>query len=215
MNIKNLFIEKDEEATVKPPAVKQNGNQPPIITSIPTPTVASSVSVQSTTDYGAHILELLKKNNIPGPDYFEFRSALDTMAGQPLTDQQKYLSVFSGFSAMGVTAAKLAETAQFYIGKIEDEKTAFNVDLTNARKIGITDKQTEKTALEKENENLTKQIQDNLDKISKINSDVNSATLKLNSEEAAFSQACVNETQNITNQISNIKTYLPNGTTTK
>lgn len=216
MKIKNLFVKESPEAQQGSGKQTKTPQQPAVITSIYQQHADSQQpAVQDPNlDYSGHVIELLKQLNRPGPDYFEFRAALDNVAGQPLSDQQKYQMIFAGFSSMGVTSQKLIDTANFYIGKLGEEQTAFAQELDGARKAQISDKQVARDKLAADNIELGKKMQDNQNAMTQLDNEMNSSTLSLSAKEASFNQAVSFEAKTITTHITNIKLYL-NGTITK
>ena len=81
------FFKKDKTESVKPEDVSKVKDP---ITSIPT--LISGITTTSTpsSEYQEKVKGWLVEANEKGLDYFEFSTAIDSLAGQALTEQQKF-----------------------------------------------------------------------------------------------------------------------------
>src|SRR5690242_16707817 len=120
-----LFFKGDDD---KKEEVKKDDKKKPVVNEAKK--VPSSIINKSSDDFSSQfnsstgtpvagvrkqeIVEYFEKvfaeNNIPGPDYFEFRKALDKMKNVAQDEATKIKTVFIGFEAMGLTAQKLIDT---------------------------------------------------------------------------------------------------------
>lgn len=175
--------------------------------------IGVAVLSTNTTDYVAYFKKLLVDVNIPGPDYLEFQQALEGMGTQTLTEQQKYLSIFTGFSTMGVTVDKLVKTANQYVATIDKESTDFEEQYNQTFQNEVTSREASIQAIAQENEQLTQKIQANNTKIGELNTEISQTKISLANEKAAFVQAYQNSKQLIEEQVKKINLYL-NGTPT-
>jgi hypothetical protein len=164
-------------------------------------------STLSNVDYHQDISTYLRQCNIQGPDFAEFKEAVEDPSLNTLTEKQKYKAILSSFVVMKVPADKLIKTADFYLKKIAERVELFKKDMEKAYKRDVTDRQDSVKALEIENENLTKKIQENIVKMGQLNQDIQKDTLRLNGEDQAFKLAADNQTAIIEKHILNIKTY--------
>lgn len=120
--LKKVGLMKDlpEENTTEKKIVEKNPAKKEVTTSIKTSPIMSSVS--STNTVGGvprqEIYDYFKKvfveNNIPGPDYQEFKNALEDMKNEPLDEATKVKNLFKAFKSMGLTPQKLISTANEY-----------------------------------------------------------------------------------------------------
>lgn len=86
----------------------------------------------------AKIIEEIEKNNLSGPDYFEFMKALEAMASVPMQENLKYQSAFATLSTQGLTKEYLTESVAHYLKIIETEKEIFHKDIAG-HKAGTVD----------------------------------------------------------------------------
>lgn len=157
-----FFKDKDKETTKKDeknPAVNETTKKIPVSikksddfssqfnSNSSTPSVAG-VRKQEIVEYFEKIFE---ENNIPGPDYFEFRKALDKMKNIAQDEATKIKTVFIGFEAMGLTPQKLIETTGVYKKLFAGKLTQFNGELDSAFKDQVGTKQTQVDDLAKAN----------------------------------------------------------------
>ncbi|MEL6868102.1 MAG: hypothetical protein AAFP19_27010 [Bacteroidota bacterium] len=71
------------------------------------------------------LTKALEKNNLPGFDYIEFKQSLGALSEMAMDESTAFKSAFATASTMGLTKAKLLETAQHYLKIIMREKTQF------------------------------------------------------------------------------------------
>jgi len=147
----------------------------------------AGVKKQEIVEYFEKIFE---ENNIPGPDYFEFRKALLKMKNVAQDDATKIKTVFIGFEAMGLTPQKLIETTGVYKKLFAGKLTQFNGELENAFKEQIGKKQTQ------------------VDELSKANIKIDEEMRKLNEQKIANQKTAENlnaEIQKNTSELSTSK----------
>lgn len=202
MGLSSLFFKED-----KPKA--ETKGKPQMSTPVPAPARISPIGgTVVDNEFKDYFTNLLKECNIPGPDYFEFSKAIDALNGQPLTEQQKYVSVFSSFATMDVTKAKLLETADIYLKKIAAEKIDFAKELQDNTTKEIGGREAKVSELTAKNQELTEQIQKNNVEISKLKGEINETNVQLSNSAAGFEQASQVALDTINNRIINIQNYL-------
>lgn len=108
-----------------------------------------------------YLAKALSKNNLPGFDYIEFKQSLAALAALNMDEATAYKSAFATASTMGLTKAKLLETATHYRNIIIKEKDHFE----NAVKKQIQQKVQGK---QQEVERLRGQIEKHREKISQL-----------------------------------------------
>lgn len=189
---------------------------PSSITSIHTP--SSALLTEETTQLGgtsrADIVEYFKKvlaeNNIPGPDYLEFVTALDSLKSAPLDDRTKFTTIFAGFKAQNVTPVHLIETAKSYIKLLGQKKQAFQTEATQH----FAEKDAAQKALIAENAKIDKQMQELAAK--KLDNDNKYKTLgtekeEVNKNKTDFENTCASMVGEIEHNITLIDQYLGAG----
>lgn len=108
-----------------------------------------------------YLAKALSKNNLPGFDYIEFKQSLAALAALNMDEATAYKSAFATASTMGLTKAKLLETATHYRNIIIKEKDHFE----NAVKKQIQQKVQGK---QQEVERLRAQIEKHQEKIRQL-----------------------------------------------
>ena len=104
-------------------------------------------------------LKIIEDNNIDGIDYYEFSKAKKANDGIPgFTEQMKYQAAYSSLKAnSNLTKDTLLQTADFYIGKLNDEETSFNTEMQHEIDSEVGSRLKEATA--KQDEIVAKQEQ--------------------------------------------------------
>nr|GFC82198.1 hypothetical protein [Tanacetum cinerariifolium] len=91
------FFIKEESLSGKPtpasPAPGNNGPAPASNSPVPSGIVDAK--------FAEHFAGVLAKNNLPGPDYFEFRETLRSLASLGLSEDQQYQAAWASFKALG------------------------------------------------------------------------------------------------------------------
>jgi hypothetical protein len=199
--IKNLFvveegteqsqdkIKKEEVSTSKEKDTSKENTTNNLPSNIPQ-SVSSGVLDQKIFD---SLIKVLEKNNMPGEDYMEFIEALQNMKNIPLEETVKMQTVLATLSTKGLTKQKILESADFYIKVLEDEKKKFNEALKQETVKQVESKQKEIKSLEEQNKSkseqiaqLTTEINQNQQQITKTKSLAEEASLKIKSTENNF-----------------------------
>lgn len=98
------------------------------------PNVAGTADVDR--KFVEHFVDLLEKANLPGPDYFEYKQALQSMEGLGLGEEKQFQAAWASFKAMG--GAKdtniLRTSAEQYLGILDKDRTSFLKDVDVAIK---------------------------------------------------------------------------------
>lgn len=150
------FFIKEESLTAKPAPASAAPTS-----SGPTP-LASSPAPSGTVDakFAEHFANVLAKNNLPGPDYFEFRETLRSLSSLGLSEDQQYQAAWASFKALGGApeVALLAGTANQYLAILGKDREAFgqSVEAAIAERVGGL--QREQQQLQADSEALTQQL---------------------------------------------------------
>lgn len=218
LNLKKLFIKDDKKEDKKevipqqPTNVKQWGDG-----NINNLTNTSQFFPQNTvggnTDYVKHFEDVIESAPQQGNGFREFMKAIKQLDSLPLSEQQKYIATYPTYSNSGVTAMKLVESGQFYIGLVQKEKQEFEASL-NSENVNIAQKEQQVVKEQEEINKLTEQIQQRANNIQKLNQEIQTDKNSLSLENTAFTNAFGNKMNQLNDSINKIKTYL-NGTTTQ
>jgi hypothetical protein len=150
------FFIKEESLSGKPapasPAPAGSSMAPASAAPAPTGTVDAK--------FAEHFAGVLAKNNLPGPDYFEFRETLRSLASLGLSEDQQYQAAWASFKALGGApdVAHLAGTANQYLAILGKDREAFgqSVEAAIAERVGGL--QREQQQLQADSETLTRQL---------------------------------------------------------
>jgi hypothetical protein len=150
------FFIKEESLSRKP-----NPASPAAAGSAPAP-AANPAAPAGAVDakFAEHFASVLAKNNLPGPDYFEFREALRSLGSLGLSEDQQYQAAWASYKALGGApdVTLLAGTANQYLAILGKDREAFgqSVDAAIAERVGGL--QREQQQLQADTETLTRQL---------------------------------------------------------
>lgn len=155
----------------------------------PSFTPSTTPSFSDVGDYGNLLEKVLEDRDLPGPDFLELYKALKNMENLSIPEEQKYIAVFAGLQATGLTKDKVVTSSQTYIEALNTERQNFVVSLQSARKRDVEDKKAEAQKLEQENKELQQKIQENITKMSQMNMEAAQADNSLSMKEKQFESA--------------------------
>jgi hypothetical protein len=227
---RNLIFKEEDEVS---PKKEQKQTAPPSTSTYPSYTPSSLGSTQPTysppassqttlmtpdgtnEEYMQVIANALENRNIPGPDYFEFAKALALLKTKPIDEPTRYYSAFVGLSTQGLSKEKLIETANYYVGKIDELVKGFNGEIDGMLNTEIANKQKDAERLARENQEIEEQMKrltelknKNAEVIQNLSLEVNKEITTLNMKRAGFDAAAKQYSGNIAKDIQNIQSYL-------
>ena len=177
---------------------------------------AAPVNKEQADKFQAHFLDLMKKANLPGPDYFELSKIDDTLKAHIPDEKTRMIAAFASLQAQSTITKKIIVTsAQTYIDVIQKDKEGFQKALSNkqtaevdARKKQIEDlNQTILSAKQKIDE-LNASIVQSTASIQKLNSEVADIEVSLQQNEQAYLNACDGIISKITSDIEKVNSNL-------
>lgn len=202
---------------VAPPAAAGN---PPTVP--PAPAAATAPAFIPATGgvdakFAEHLAQVLAQNNQPGPDYFEFRGALQGLAGLGLGEEKQFQAAWASFKAMGgmPEVAALSRTGTQYLTVLAADRDAFtkSADAALAERVGGL--QAEQQRLESENQSLTKQIADlqqrlaaNTSRLTAISSESAQQSARLTQSRQNYEATYAHFTQQLKDDLDKISRYL-------
>lgn len=199
------FFFKDKEEKANTPSSKSN---PQSVSSFGGSNIGVTSEPTEDIDFTNFLKEVIKKANLPGPDYFEFMEAVSGLSGMPLSEVQKMQTAFTILAKQGLTVDILVNSANAYIAKLNEvRENIFEKGVKTAENI-ITLKEKTVSDLKLENDKLAKQMQDNTVKIADTTNEANSLKNKLVARKSSFQNTFNNTVQGMQNDIINIKTNL-------
>lgn len=195
------FFKKDKSEAKK---TESTSVAPPVIN---IPSIISSASPIS-GEYQEKVKAWLAEANEKGLDYYEFSTAIESLAGQAITEQQKFVITFAPFVASGISADTLVQSAERYLQMINNKSAQFNLELSRAMDRDIAKRGEAIKTAEAEIEALTKQIEEKAKFIQATNVEMNKAQADLTMKESSFNTAISSATEKIKSDIVKIKTHL-------
>jgi hypothetical protein len=167
--------------------------------------------------FAQHLADVLAQNNPPGPDYFEFRETLLSLASLGLTEEKQFQAAWASFKALAGTTdiAKLTNTANQYISALSKDRDAFgkSVEAAVAERVGGL--QNEQKRLQTENESLAKQllaiqqqIDANANRLTAISGDITEQSAKITQNQQNYEVTFAHFTDQIKGDIAKITQYL-------
>ncbi|MFN0212854.1 MAG: hypothetical protein ACKVT2_01255 [Saprospiraceae bacterium] len=217
---KSVFVIEEEGADA---SSANAGNQHPAeMTTAPSKAASSSKSGQapatsgSVNDKFVEILaSALEKNNQEGFDYFEFRQSLKNLAKMPLDEPTRFQSAFAMAQTMGVTSAKLVESAKHYLAVLNGEQTRFSEAHAQQKSKLIGNREEEAKNLDasiqqkaEQIKQLTQEIEQNRVQSEQIRKEINESTVKIESTKADFEATFANVVAQIQDDLAKIQQHL-------
>lgn len=191
----DLVYETPEEANQDNISVSNSGGD---LESSPIEATAAPINIQTSGDgvfdekFNQIFQDLIAENNIPGIDYFEFKQAIQGMAGVAgLNEAASFKTAFTTLkvSDPNLTKETLMSSIDVYIKLLNEEENEFNTAIQEKTANEVDARRKQAADLTAENEALVKQIQDINAKIA----DNQNKTLELNNE-AAHEEAQIGQT---------------------
>lgn len=162
------------------------------------------------------LVDALSKNNLPGFDYLEFKQALGTLEAMNMDENTAIQSAFATASTMGLTKAKLLETANYYKKILASEQGKFAQALQQQTKIQIAGKQKEitntQTVIEQKKAQIDRlhlEIAKHEEHIAKAQEQIEGSKHKIFSAKENFEKTYTIIEGELSDDISKITTILP------
>lgn len=156
---------------------------------------SSAMSDSQMEAFRAHMDEIFKGANLPGPDYNEFSTMLNAMQG--VSDEIKFPACYSGLAVQGLDRTKLVESANHYIAIIQKDEKEFkdtvNSEL-NLRKSTVTHSEKTISDLQAKIQEINNQIEKEKENINRNLESLSSIQNKIGLYEKACQQK-INEIQ--------------------
>ncbi|WP_149243822.1 hypothetical protein [Dyadobacter sp. 32] len=179
------------------------------------PNVAGTADVDR--KFVEHFVDLLEKANLPGPDYFEYKQALQSMEGLGLGEEKQFQAAWASFKAMG--GAKdtniLRTSAEQYLGILDKDRTSFlkDVDVAIKNRVGSLHDELKKleennTAFTQQIAELQKKIDDNKNRLGQISGEISEQSAKINANKESFEVTMNSFVEQIKSDLNKINQYL-------
>lgn len=217
--ILSFFIKDADETASGAQAPKPTAASPAPETLKPAPVTVTNAAGTGQIDkkFTEHFVNLLEKANLPGPDYFEYKQALQSMEGLGLGEEKQFQAAWASFKAMGGAkdTTVLKTSADQYLTILVKDRESFLKDVEKAIKERVGALQDEQQKLEQTNAayaqqiiDLQKEIDDNKNRLGQISGEVSEQTAKINSNKDSFEVTYVSFVDQIQSDLAKINQYL-------
>jgi hypothetical protein len=147
---------------------------------------------------------IIKENNIPGIDYFEYREALKKMKALP--ENSAFQMAFDNFKIIdgNLTKETILSSIDHYDGLLANEEKDFEAEMAAETEREVTARRQKATDLQTENKDILQQITNLQEKISHNQEEA----INLNNE-AALAEVKIGQTgKNFTKTLTSVRTKL-------
>lgn len=217
--ILSFFIKDADQTGPAGPSPKPAIAGPAPEPSKPAPATVTNAAGTGQIDkkFVEHFVKLLEKANLPGPDYFEYKQALQSMEGLGLGEEKQFQAAWASFKAMGGAkdTTVLKTSAEQYLGILGKDRDSFLKDVEKAVKERVGSLQDEHKKLEDANAayaqqiiDLQKKIDDNKNRLGQISGEVSEQTAKINANKDSFEVTYVSFVDQIQSDLIKINQYL-------
>ena len=167
--------------------------------------------------FAEHFAGVLAKNNLPGPDYFEFRETLRSLGALGLGEDQQYQAAWASFKALGGApdVAQLTNTANQYLAILGKDREAFGQSVEAAVNERVGGLQREQQQLQADSEALTRQLAElqqklaaNQTRLAAIGGEIAEQSGKLNQNRQNYEATYGHFTGQIRDDLTKITRYL-------
>jgi flagellar motility protein MotE (MotC chaperone) len=213
--ILSFFINESDEPVRQEPVTKSNPEPSKPAMAATVPNVAGTANVDR--KFVEHFVDLLEKANLPGPDYFEYKQALQSMEGLSLGEEKQFQAAWASFKALGgVKDTSILQTsADQYLGILDKDRVSFLKDVEKAIKDRVGALQDEHKKLEDSNIALTQQIADiqkkmdeNKNRLGQISGEITEQSSKINANKDSFEITYMSFVDQIKSDLTKINQYL-------
>jgi hypothetical protein len=213
--ILSFFIKENDEPA-KPAIPGNPASQQPATSEAPTvPNVAGTTQVDR--KFVEHFVGLLEKANLPGPDYFEYKQALQNMEGLGLGEEKQFQAAWASFKAMGGVkdSVILKTSADQYLAILDKDRSSFLKDVEKAIKDRVGSLQDEQKRLEDANTAFAQQIADiqkkvdeNRSRLGQIAGEVTEQSAKITANKDSFEITYMSFVEQIKSDLVKINQYV-------
>lgn len=214
----------DDDSNTKTESNKQPAKTPqqpasisstPSAAALPT-TFAQAAGIQiDNGEFTDYLNKVFTERNFPGPDYYEFVEGLKKLATAPLDEKTKFISLFAGLNAAGLSKEKLIQTAQQYIAIVNEQQVAFKAEVQNTINTDVAAKEQkmqqhvdENAQIEQQMIALSERKNSNIAAINKYSQEIAEDRQTLAIKETSFDSAVKIFVNTISENIRKINEYL-------
>jgi len=118
------------------------------------------------------LLEAMRKNNLEGIDYLEYRQSLDSLQPMEMDEETRHRSAYAMAQTMGASIDKLIGSAQHYLQVLEEENKKFGLALERHRQLKVERR-------DKEAAELTAEVEGCKEEIARLQGKIKEAEVRL------------------------------------
>lgn len=154
-----------------------------------------------------HFIKLMKDANLPGPDYFEFKNAINQNT-LPIAENMLFQTVFNTFKAMGVEKNILLSSLDEYISIITKDKEAFELQIKTKQDEDIVRKQSILNQHQLKITELNNEIARLNNESNQIQQEINNSQLQISNITNAYNLSLNNVLQTLQSDKQKINQYI-------
>jgi uncharacterized small protein (DUF1192 family) len=163
------------------------------------------------------LLDAIDKANLPGFDYIEYKTSLQSLGKMNMDVPTKYQSAMAMAKTMGATPEKIIQAANQYLSVLKEENDKFlqavqgqKQKVAQDEKDGVSGLQNSIADKKNQIALLQKEIASQEASLAKMKDEIGASAHKIAETSAKFDQAYVAVTQQIVDDIKNISQYASN-----
>jgi hypothetical protein len=160
------------------------------------------------------LLESIEKANLPGFDYLEYKTSLQSLAKMNMDTATKYQSAMAMAKTMGATPETIVAAANQYLVILKEENQKFSQAVQGQKQKvaqdetdGLSSLQNSIAQKKAQIESLQKEIAQEEANLNKMKAEIGASANKIAETSAKFNQAYVAVTEQIVEDIKNINQY--------
>ncbi len=126
--LKSLFIiEEESSSTTKasPKGKSKNQKSKAKTKATAAPEIPVNSDVAAPDKFINSLLQAIENNNLEGFDYLEYKQSLRSLANMQMDEGTRFNSAFAMAKTMGANKKNLTDSAEHYLGVLNDEKAKF------------------------------------------------------------------------------------------
>jgi len=161
------------------------------------------------------LVKAIENHNLEGFDYLEFKQSLTGLSSIHSDEATRFQSAYVTASTLGLTKAKLVETAGYYKKVIEKEKLNFDKAAQNQIQKGIGAKKqklSQYQTIVKQKQEQIKKLEEEIatyqQEINKLSEELNGAETRIAQTQTSFHNACQLILQHINEDMNKINMYI-------
>ncbi len=211
----DLPTQQAENPVVNKPSVSSSGSAP----ALPTVTFDTNSLKGKAPDekFMNILLEAIEKANLPGFDYLEYKTSLQSLSKMNMDTPTKYQSAMAMAKTMGATSEKVIQAANQYLAVLKEENDKFLMAVQGQKQKVAQDEKDGLISLQnsianKKNQiaQLQKEIGEEESNLATMKAEIAASANKIAETSAKFDQAYIAVTQQIVDDIKNISQYAAN-----